>query len=498
MGFSKMSLTRAELKLLLEEIKPRLQGGAVQKVYERDRNTLVFRIRAHSETAHLLVSTRPGFTRAHLVDGKPRQPPHPTAFTMQLRKWVEGGRIEEIDLLDEDRIVAVKLDVYNPEDEGPDRVTVKMIFELTGQHGNAYLLEEDETILGQAHRYRGVTDLEPGDVWIAPEDPPEMAQKVRWGLDDLPPAERSEAIAEAFDELIRDDERREKKSALTSALKSHAKRLKRRKRAVEGDLERAEGADRFKRRAELLQGAYNREIKRGSESVTVKDYFDPDMPEVEVSIDPRLSLQENIDRAFHEYRRLSEATDRIEERLLETMELIDAVEEARAELRELEQIGELEAFEDRVRSEGLLPRKKTTKKGSTSENRLPYRVYKASSGAQILVGRNARANDELTTRHARGRDIWLHARDWPGSHVVLRMKKDSEPIGEDLLDAALLAAHYCRGKEDTLVDVTWTRAKHVRKPKGAAAGLVTHSGGSNIAVRPDRERLQKVLETLEG
>ena len=87
----------------------------------------------------------------------------------------------------------------------------------------------------------------------------------------------------------------------------------------------------------------------------------------------------------------------------------------------------------------------------------------------------------------------MHARDWAGSHVVLRMDRDENPTQDDLWDAALLAAHFSKGREDTLIDVTYTRAKHVRKPKGYPPGLVTVAGGSTLGVSIDKERLASLL-----
>jgi predicted ribosome quality control (RQC) complex YloA/Tae2 family protein len=281
---------------------------------------------------------------------------------------------------------------------------------------------------------------------------------------------------------------------LRSQLKSAEKRLRRLQKNVEGDLERAEEAVDFRRRGELLQSAYGMEIPRGAEEVKVPDYYADGAPKVAIPLDPSKTLQQNIDRYFHEYRRLHDASERIEDRLLEVLQDLDRVRELRAELAEGIDDDQLEAFADQVRQAGFI-RSRQRQRRSTEQERKPYRRLRSRKGTTILVGRGPRQNDELTTRVARGRDVWMHARDWPGAHVVLRMGKDAEPDSEDLIDAALLAAHFSKGKDDSLIDVTYTRAKHVRKPKGAAPGLVTVAGGSTIAVSPDPERLRQLLES---
>src|SRR5207302_8865314 len=99
--------------------------------------------------------------------------------------------------------------------------------------------------------------------------------------------------------------------------------------------------------------------------------------------------------------------------------------------------------------------------------RAPFRAFRSSSGARILVGRNARANDELTLKWARGNDLWLHARGVQGSHVIVPEPGEA-PDSRTLADAALLAAHFSSARNAGDAEVAWTRRKHVRKAKGAA------------------------------
>jgi predicted ribosome quality control (RQC) complex YloA/Tae2 family protein len=110
------------------------------------------------------------------------------------------------------------------------------------------------------------------------------------------------------------------------------------------------------------------------------------------------------------------------------------------------------------------------------------------------VGRSARGNDELTLRFARGNDLWLHARGLKGAHVVVPEPGEA-PDARTLLDAALLAAHFSSARGQDAAEVEWTRRKHVRKPKGAAAGSVIVSQDKTIRVRPEPERLAELLKS---
>jgi predicted ribosome quality control (RQC) complex YloA/Tae2 family protein len=134
--------------------------------------------------------------------------------------------------------------------------------------------------------------------------------------------------------------------------------------------------------------------------------------------------------------------------------------------------------------------------GRAQAPRVPYRTFRSASGARILVGRSARDNDELTLRVARGNDVWLHARGVQGSHVVVPDAGDA-PDARALGDAALLAAHFSRARGEDAAEISWTRRKHVRKPKGAAAGSVIATQERTLRVRLDGARLAALLSSEE-
>lgn len=485
-----MSLTLPEFASLRDEVAATAVPAGVQKVFERDDHAVVLQLRGSGETSYLLIDTTPGATRFHLAEQKPTQPPTPGAFTMLLRKHLIGTGLVAVEQVAGDRILRLRF-----ERSGEGSRTRELVAELTGRHGNLFLLN-DGGILGALTSTDGERDLRPGEQWEAPPPPPvDLAQEDRFS--ELEIGARSVAVADHFERLLRDRHERELKTRLRAGLKREAKRLRRLRKNVEEDLTRAEEAQGYRKYGELLQSAYGQDVPRGTEFVEVPDYYADGTPKISVPLDPTKSLQQNIERYFHEYRRLNGAIDTIESRLLETMEKLEEVEAAREQLDSI--LGcELDDFADDVETRGLLrERQKQRRRRDDGRSELPYRMFRTKKGTAILVGRNAKKNDELTTRHARGRDVWLHARDWPGSHVVLRMERNGEPDGEDLLDAAVLAAHFCRGQGDSLIDVTHTRAKHVRKPKGAAAGLVTVAGGSTLAVSPDAGRLERLFASEE-
>jgi len=110
-------------------------------------------------------------------------------------------------------------------------------------------------------------------------------------------------------------------------------------------------------------------------------------------------------------------------------------------------------------------------------------AFKTAAGTDVIAGRSASANDVLVTRVARGRDVWMHVRDRTGAHLLLRMKnKDTPPDSRDLLDCAMLVAHLSGVAKGDRVEVSWTRAKHVRKVRGMPAGQVFIAGEKTLLV----------------
>jgi predicted ribosome quality control (RQC) complex YloA/Tae2 family protein len=504
-------LTYGELGWVLEEIAPLAVGAIVQKVWESGERGVVLQLRRPGRTLLLLLALHPRFGRAHLIAKKPRQGAHPGGLTMLLRKRLQGAIVRDVSLAEGDRILTIGLDVVDPEwvpdvpdeeliEEAPrtpvPRVRHQLIVEWCGRATNLFLCDQAGEIVGQqaADVLRG---LAAGQPWAAPE-PTAQTQTVRFDVVDEGEMARSAAIHAVFADAEADEHAREAREALGAALRQQLKRQRRLIGNLERDLERVEEAERYKVYGELLQGAHGK-IPRGAASAMVVNYYDPELAEVEVPLDPSRGLQENIARYFKQYRRMHDAANRIEERLLEELERQERLEQAQAWLlggaRELDEVEARQAALLEVKD--LVPTRPQApprRRGEAPKQRA-YREFVASSGAAIYVGRSSAANDELSVRIARGRDMWLHARDWAGSHVLLRMDRDGEPGQADLWDAATLAAHFSKGKGATRVEVMYTRAKFVRKPKGYPVGMVTVAGGSSLAVKIDEEKLARLMGT---
>jgi len=218
----------------------------------------------------------------------------------------------------------------------------------------------------------------------------------------------------------------------------------------------------------LLANLY--QVGRGMQRVELTDF---EGNAVTVDLDPTRSPSENAQHYYEQARKRERAAERVPA-------LIEAAE---AEVRRLE--GVLRRIESGEAVEVGMAQTRLRKVGAPTGRSLPYRRYQTSGGFEVRVGRTGRANDELTFRHAAPEEIWLHARDVGGAHVVLRWKGDGNPPRQDLTEAAILAALHSKARSSGTVPVDWTRRKYVRKPRRSPPGRVAVERASTIFVEPD-------------
>jgi hypothetical protein len=258
------------------------------------------------------------------------------------------------------------------------------------------------------------------------------------------------------------------------------RRLAAAERKVQGlyrELEKVGGAGRVRGTADLLL-AHLHLVPRGAALVRLAGW---DGEEVEIPLDPASTAAENAARLYQQAKRLARAEERIPELLEEAEREALRWREALAAA----EVGPLPGWA-RERLEAGSPSRTEEPAGRAVPR--PFRGFRTSGGLEVRVGRSARENDRLTFQHSSPSDIWLHARSVPGSHVILRWPDAAaSPPARDLAEAAGLAALFSKARTSGLVAVDWTRRKHVRKPRGAAPGLVTLQRARTLFVEPEPE-----------
>jgi hypothetical protein len=316
--------------------------------------------------------------------------------------------------------------------------------------------------------------------------------------------ELAKAIAEDSVELHRVD--------LLRALEKARQRIERRRRAVGEDLAKITQADKIAGQAQWLVGEAAR-VPRGATKLVVTDWSSGEGVPMEVALDPAKSAREQVEAMFKRAKRLKLGGRIAEERLAQAEAQAMAVAAALEAVRDAASLAEMDAAAKEAKRRA--PRDVTlvdagtgasagagasakagagASAGAKAARRVPFRTFLARSGKKVLVGKGAADNDALTLKIAKPHDLWLHAKDRTGAHVIVPLVKNHTCPAEDLIDAAHLAAHFSDAREEKAVDVQYTPRRYLRKPKGSAPGAVVVDREKVLLLRFDAALLRTLLE----
>ncbi len=285
------------------------------------------------------------------------------------------------------------------------------------------------------------------------------------------PANKTDAEA-AFDQL-----------AAAARRKALAATVKQRRLIdnLRGDLEKHGDAEKWKRYGDLLLANANNATRKG-DRVLVIDYFDESAPTIEIDADENKAISEVAESYFRRYAKARNANRIVAERLAKAQAALKTAEERLWQIN-----GAIESGDAEFLASFIGPTQKLTPVGRKKKAEAAFkgaRRFTSSDGFEILVGKVARDNDYLTFRIARSLDLWMHAADYPGSHVVVRNPTRKGIPHQTLVEAAQLAAFYSSGRKQVKAAVNYTQKKFVNKPKRAASGLVSLASFKTILVEP--------------
>lgn len=273
---------------------------------------------------------------------------------------------------------------------------------------------------------------------------------------------------------------------LTKRLESRLDREAKRVRALERQLSGAGPPDAPRELGQILL-ARKDGVARGATSVVLQAF---DGSERQIALDPKLDAIANAERFFEEARRRERALDRLPGEIASARTRLAGFTEALERLRRDGPGEELWRFIGE-----RPPSRRKARRAPKQEERRPYTRLRSSGGLEIRVGRGARDNDALTFRHSAPDDIWLHASQASGAHVVLRWgRKEENPPQRDLVEAAVAAAVHSQARHSGSVAVVWTRRKYVRKARKSPPGTVIPERVHTLMVEPDEDLVRRLRE----
>ena len=265
-------------------------------------------------------------------------------------------------------------------------------------------------------------------------------------------------------------------------------RVRRKLAAQEKELAACLDRDHLRICGELITANLYR-MERGQSRLTAQNYYDENCADVDIPLDVRLSPQENAARYFKQYAKAKTAEKYLTAQLQRGREELQYLESVLQELAQAESEQDFNDIRTELTDGGYL--RGRGKKQPGFQRASKPREFRSSAGLRILVGRNNRQNDRLTTKDADKRDIWLHTQKIHGSHVIL-CTGGAEPDEQSLMEAASLAAYFSQAQGSTKVPVDYTPVKFVKKPAGAKPGMVVYTTYQTMLADPDEELAKRL------
>ena len=475
-------MNNATLNKISAELEFALRGQRFGKIFSLSKVELAIDFRLHASN-YLFISIAPNAPRVYLITRRLRdlekQSGNPAPFVLFLRKRLSGAVLQKIEKTENERVL--KFSFINQTELG-ETEKYTLVIQLTGRSANVFLLDGRDFVLDSMRENSG-EGQEIGTRYAPPERPPGDAPNQK--VEKVFPQADFATLSESLDDFYVNAEAEKRFQAKAQSAKSKLKQEFTKREKLIGnlkkDLENHGDADNWKRSGDLLL-ANLATAERRDGKVSVTDYYDENLPQIEIEIEENQGITEAAEKFFRLYTKARNARAEISKRLdvLETE--ISKLETRRARLEQ----AVAEKDEDFLdETSGKKPDKKTGKAQKKEQaGASGARSFTSSDGFEILVGKGAKNNDFLTFRIAKSQDLWLHAADYPGSHVVVRNANRQEIPQKTLIEAAQLAAFYSQAKAEAKVAVHYTQKKFVFKPKGAVAGLVNLASFKTILVEP--------------
>ena len=457
-----------ELEKLLSEMP--LSGSYIQKITEHDVHSFTLHFFSREEKAWMMYSEISStHTRVCRTEKIRKKTKNNQRFTQYLRAHIIGRRVTCVRQLPFDR--AFSLTLENSEDR------IEMIWRLySGPGANVIITKEDGTILELLFR-RPQRGERCGEKLVMEERKEEGSRKYTVRPYD---GDSFNAFIDREEEKESKDERREEYLALleerkTREINALEERLRKQKVRVNETMNYEETLHN----ADLLSSSIYM-VKKGMDAITLEDW--ERNTKVTIPLDPALSPKENLEKWYTRYHKDKTSFTLAKEEVKKTEEEIEAL------LSRYEALFSPSTPFEKIKKEvdGSDSSKERIKEGRPG-------VWVNSNGWDIIVGRNAKENDEILRSYTRGSDIWMHTRDFAGGYIIIKAQKDRTVPLPVLLDGASLAIHFSKAKKNGKADLYYTQVKYLRRVKGGKTGLVLPTQEKNLAAEEDEVRVRRLL-----
>ena len=477
-------MNESTIQAVIAELLPLIKGKKLGKIFQLSRLALAVDLRLPEGRYLFLGFENNPAPRIYLIARRVKDleklSRHPSQFLLLLRKRLSNALLTGLVKIPHERIVRFEL---SNQDELGKQENYTLLAQFTGRSANLFLLDGDDRIIDSLRE----TDRA-GEKYELPA----ADGKSREGLADKNKARAflrgnfstlSEALDAYYQKLAAEKAFAARAKTETDEIKREIKKREKLRGNLKNDLESHGDFEQHRRLGDLLlANASTAEVKDGKVSLT--DYFADDTPQIEIDIEENLTIPQAAQKHFTAYTKARRAVSAIPKRILAVSEELRVLQLRLEKMQSFIDTKDTAAFEHFVRKEdaGLDEKIKEKQKEPVPG----ARRFISSEGFEILVGRGAKDNDHLSFRIAKAQDLWLHAADYPGSHVIVRNPSRKEIPPKTMLEAAQLAAFYSQAKKEAKAAVNYTQQKNVSKIKGGAPGLVRISTFKTIMVAPKK------------
>ena len=547
-----MSFDGFFLHHMTEELRQELLYGRIQKINQPFEQELVLQIRSNRQNHKLLLSAHPVFSRIQLTRTAFENPAVPTTFIMVMRKYLQGATIENISQIENDRILEIS--VSNKNEIGDNVAATLIIeimgkhsniILMDKASGN--IIEAIKHVGFSQNSYRTIL---PGSSYVTPpqtdnrnpftisdeklfeilhtEDlSARSLQNLFQGLGRDTAAELSQRLtsdklkifraffasftqgtltSKSFTPILFEDSQKEfpslsqlldafyqdkaerdrvnqQASELIHRVENELEKNRKKLKKQEQELVATENAEEFRQKGELLT-TFLHQVPNNQDQVELDNYYTSE--KITIVLDKALTPNQNAQRYFKKYQKLKEAVKHLTGLIEETKETIQYLESVETALSQAN-LTEITEIREELIQTGFIRRRQREK---IQKRKKPEKYLSTDGQTVILVGGNNLQNDELTFKMAKKEELWFHAKDIPGSHVVIT--GNLQPSDEVKTDAAELAAYFSKARLSNLVQVDMIEVKKLNKPTGGKPGFVTYTGQKTLRVTPDEAKIKSM------
>ena len=539
-----MSFDGIFLHHMTKELTEQLIGGRIQKVNQVFSHEVVLQVRSNQKSHKLLLSAHPTFGRIQLTNTVFENAKTPSTFTMILRKYLSGAFIENIYQVNNDRQIIFEISSKN---EIGDSMKIALISEIMGKHSHIILIDRQSNKILESIKHVGFSQnkyrtILPGATYIAPPDDGKANPfttsdeklfdilQTKASLQDhfqgigrdsasslstlslsdfkaslatpLPSIypndtfsaiqlsdtfEQFDTLSDMLDAYYRNKAERDRVRQVagevirkvSGELDKNRKKLKKQLR----ELQATDNAETFRQKGELLT-TFLHEVPNNKPEITLENYYTNEP--LTISLNPALTPNQNAQKYFHKYAKLKQAVKFLDLQLATTRQTINYLESVENALKQAT-VTEISDIREELIQTGFIKQKHHTNK---KHKLLPPEKYRASDGTIILVGKNNLQNEQVSFKLSRKGDLWFHAKDIPGSHVIIT--GNPTPSDETITEAAELAAYFSKSRLSNLVQVDMIDVKKLHKPTGTPPGFVTYVGQQTLRVTAEEHKIQEM------